>query len=130
MPATAYDFQVSATNAAGTGAASGTITATTGQSTGSVTAITWNVVPASSYTHGVGSIAVNVHVNPGTAAVQFGLSNAASVMPTSWVAGSYVNTDLWGAYLSTPSATGTWYVWACGTDGSCPTVYPTSFTVT
>jgi hypothetical protein len=41
-----------------------------------------------------------------------------------------VNTDLWGAYVSTPAAAGTWYAWVEGTDGSTPTVYPVAFTVT
>ena len=43
---------------------------------------------------------------------------------------AYVNTDLWGAYVSTPASAGTWYAWVEGTDGSKPTVYPTPFTVT
>lgn len=41
-----------------------------------------------------------------------------------------VNTNLWGAYVSTPASAGTWYAWVEGTDGSKPTVYPTPFTVT
>jgi hypothetical protein len=41
-----------------------------------------------------------------------------------------VNTNLWGAYVNTPSSTGTYYAWVEGTDGSLPTVYPTGFTVT
>jgi len=43
---------------------------------------------------------------------------------------AYVNTNLWGAYVSTPASAGTWYAWVEGTDGSKPTVYPTAFTVT
>jgi hypothetical protein len=43
---------------------------------------------------------------------------------------AYVNTDLWGAYVSTPASAGTWYAWVEGTDGSLPTVYATPFTVT
>ena len=31
---------------------------------------------------------------------------------------AYVNTDLWGAYVSTPAAAGIWYAWVEGTDGS------------
>ena len=42
----------------------------------------------------------------------------------------FVNTDLWGQYVATPAAPGTWYVWAEGMDGSHPTIYPTPFTVT
>jgi hypothetical protein len=41
-----------------------------------------------------------------------------------------VNSDLWGQYLPTPATAGSWYAWAEGTDGSNPTVYSTSFTVT
>src|SRR5271166_2316362 len=40
-----------------------------------------------------------------------------------------VNTDLWGAYVNTPAAPGTWYAWIEGTNGSLPTAYPSSFTV-
>jgi hypothetical protein len=40
-----------------------------------------------------------------------------------------VNTDLWGQYVVTPATAGSWYVWAEGTDGSCPTVYGTPFVV-
>ena len=43
---------------------------------------------------------------------------------------AYVNSDLWGAYVSTPATAGTWYAWVEGTDGSRPTVYPVAFTVT
>ena len=43
---------------------------------------------------------------------------------------SNVNTDFWGQYVPTPASAGTYYAWAEGTDGSAPTVYPTSFTVT
>jgi hypothetical protein len=69
-------------------------------------------------------------VNPATAAVQFGFSTSSTIPPTSWVAGSYVNSDLWGAYVPTPATAGTWYGWVEGADGSAPTVYPTPFTVT
>ena len=43
---------------------------------------------------------------------------------------TYVNSDLWGAYVSTPASAGSWYAWVEGTDGSKPTVYPTPFIVT
>lgn len=127
---TSYDFQVVAVNDSGSGPASAEITAQTAQAVGNVTSITWNAVPSGAYAHDVGTIGVNVHVAPSTAAVQFGFSTSTSVMPTSWVAATFVNTDLWGAYLPTPATAGTWYVWASGTDGSCPVVYATGFTVT
>lgn len=41
-----------------------------------------------------------------------------------------VNTDLWGAYVNTPTVPGIWYCWAEGIDGSALTVYPTEFSVT
>ena len=50
--------------------------------------------------------------------------------PDSWTVATYVNTDLWGAYVSTPATAGTWYAWVEGTDGSRQTVYPVAFAVT
>jgi hypothetical protein len=41
-----------------------------------------------------------------------------------------VNSSLWGAYVNTPSVSGTWYAWTEGTDGSMPTAFPTGFAVT
>jgi hypothetical protein len=40
-----------------------------------------------------------------------------------------VNSDLWGQYVPTPATAGSWYVWVEGSDGSCPTVSSTPFTV-
>jgi hypothetical protein len=42
---------------------------------------------------------------------------------------AYVNTDLWGAYVTTPAPAGIWYAWVEGTDGSQQSVYPIAFTV-
>ena len=53
---TAYDFQVYALNGGGSGPPSPTASTRT---TGSVISVTWNMVPAGPYTHGVGSIGVN-----------------------------------------------------------------------
>lgn len=129
--ATGYDFQVYAVNAGGAGQPSTLVTASTSAGvTGAVTAITWQLVPSGSYTHGAGSIGVNAHITPSTATVQFGFSTSFSVPPANWLIASYVNTDLWGAYVSTPASAGTWYAWVEGTDGSLPTVYATPFTVT
>ncbi|HUB11006.1 MAG TPA: fibronectin type III domain-containing protein [Acetobacteraceae bacterium] len=130
MAATSYDFEVLAANAAGTGAASPAVTASTTAAGNSVTAITWNMVPSGSYTHAVGAIGVNIQVTPSNAPVQFGFSTSNSIPPTGWTAGTYVNTNLWGAYVNTPSTAGTWYAWAEGVDGSHTTVYPSAFTVT
>jgi hypothetical protein len=131
VAATAYDFQVYAVNGGGSGQPSSAASASTSAAaTGAVTSITWNMVPSGSYMHGAGSIGVNAHINPGTAAVQFGFSTSSTVPPTVWVVATYVNTDLWGSYVSTPGSAGTWYAWVEGTDGSALTVYPTPFTVT
>lgn len=127
---TAYDFQVFAVNSGGAGVPSAVATASTSAAAGSVTGVTWNMWPSGSYVHGGGSIGVNAHIMPGTAAVRFGFSTSATVPPTTWNAATYVNTDLWGAYVSTPATAGTWYAWVEGIDGSKPTVYPTPFTVT
>jgi hypothetical protein len=128
-PATSYDCEILALNQAGTGPASSVVTGSTAASTNSVTAITWDLVPSGTYVHGSGVIGVNAHISPSTAPVQFGFSTSTSVSPATWAAASYVNTDLWGAYVNTPSVAGTWYAWVEGTDGSLPTVYPTGFTV-
>jgi Fibronectin type III domain len=127
--ATAYDFQVSAVNATGSGLASTVASASTVSASGTVTSITWNMVPSGSYTHGVGSIGVNAHVNPAIATVQFGFSTSSTTPPANWTVATYVNTDLWGAYVATPAAAGIWYAWVEGMDGSQQSVYPIAFTV-
>jgi hypothetical protein len=127
---TSFDFQVFAANATGAGSPSVVVTASTLAATVSVSSVTWNVVPSGSYTHGSGAIGINAHISPATAPVQFGFSTSASTPPASWVAASYVNSDLWGAYVPTPASAGTFYAWMEGLDGSLPTVYPTGFTVT
>jgi hypothetical protein len=128
-PSTSYDVRVFGTNAAGAGPVSAVVAASTAAQTGAVVAITWNVAPVGSYTRGGGSIGVNAHVNPASAAIQFGFSTSAATPPLSWTAGVLVNSDLWGAYVAMPATAGQWYAWAEGTDGSAPTVYPTAFTV-
>jgi hypothetical protein len=127
---TAYDFQVYALNGGSSGPLSPTASVNTTAPPGSVISVTWNLAPTGPYTHGVGSIGVNAQINPSTAAVQFGFSPSATVPPSTWVVANYVNTDLWGAYVSTPDSAGTWCAWVEGTDGSALTVYPTPFTVT
>ena len=129
-PATNYDFEVVAVNAAGPGPASAIATTSTIAAGVSVTSITWNIVPSGGYAKGVGAIAVNAQISPSNAPVQFGFSTSLTVPPTTWTAGTYVNSNLWGAYVNTPSAAGTYYAWVEGTDGSSPTVYPTGFSVT
>jgi len=127
---TSYDFGVLGVNPGGSGPISAIVTTSTSALSGAVTSIVWNVPPFGSYAHGSGAIGVNAHVTPASAAIQFGFSMSATIAPTSWTVGSLVNTDLWGAYVPTPSAAGAWYAWAAGTDGSAPTVYSTPFAVT
>jgi hypothetical protein len=129
LPATSYDFEVIASNAAGTGPASNAVVASTVVGN-SVTSITWNVAPSGSYTHGNGAIGMNAQILPSSAPVQFGFSTSPTEPPTNWILGSYVNTNLWGAYVNTPSVSGTWYAWVEGIDGSMPTVCPAGFSVT
>jgi hypothetical protein len=127
---TAYNFQVYAVNAAGSGQPSASASGSTAAVAGIMISATWNMVPSGSYAHGSGFIGVNAHINPSTATVQFGFSTSSTMPPTTWTVAAYVNSDLWGAYVPTPSTTGTWYAWVEGTDGSAPTVYPTAITVT
>lgn len=125
-----YDLRVTATADDGTSSTSSIIVAATLAASGSVTSITWNLSPAGSFTRGSGSLGMNAHVTPSSAAVQFGMSTSTTTPPSSWIAGLYVNTDLWGAYVNTPSSPGMWYAWVRGVDGSSPTVFPTGITVT
>jgi hypothetical protein len=129
-PETSYDVQVTASASNGSGPPSTIVSAVTASSSGLVTSITWNTIPSGSYVHGSGTIAVNAHVNPGTATIQFGFSTSPTTAPISWLVSTFVNTDLWGQYMPTPATAGTWYVWAEGTDGSAISVYSTPFTVT
>jgi hypothetical protein len=127
--ATKYDFAVVGVNATGSGPSSAVVSATTNSAGNSVSSITWNVGPSGPYIHGSGVIALNAHVSPNTAAIQFGFSTSPTTPPGSWTAAQYVNTDLWGNYVATPASAGTWYAWAEGVDGSCPTVFGSSFLV-
>ena len=127
--ATSYDFSVIGVNSAGAGAASVTATAVTQAASGSVSSITFNLLPSGTYTHGSGSIGVNAQVSPAASAIQFGFSLSATTPPASWTTAILVNTNLWGAYVNTPAAAGTWYTWAEGLDGSASTVSASSFLV-
>jgi hypothetical protein len=55
-------------------------------------------------------LAITGTVTPNGSPVQVGLSNSATVAPTSWTAAT-VNGGTWSAII-TPSATGTYYIWA------------------
>lgn len=124
-----YDFTISGLNASGSGPTSTTVTAVTQTAAPTVASITWNLAPGGPYSHGSGTIGVNALVSPGTAAIQFGFSQSNSNPPVAWTPGILVNTNLWGAYVPTPSSAGTWFAWAEGTDGSAGTVAPASFVV-
>jgi hypothetical protein len=123
LAAQSYDFRVTAVGINGSSAASVVIIAGTLAIVGSVSSVIWNVVPTGTFSHGVGAIGINAHITPGTAAVQFGLSTSSTIPPSTWTGGSFVNTDLWGAYVPTPSSAGVWYAWVEGIDGSAPTAY-------
>ena len=127
--ATSYDFSVTGVNSSGAGPASSSVSVATLAASQSVTSITWNVVPAGTYTHGSGAIGVNAQVLPASAPVQFGFSPSASAAPSSWISAILVNTNLWGAYVPTPATPGSWFTWAEGLDGSAQTVSPTPFLV-
>jgi hypothetical protein len=129
QPATTYEFRVLAENPDGLGPASATATATTEPLAGAVSSIEWNMTPTGPYTHGSGAIGVNAFVTPTDAAIRFGFSTSASVPPVVWTLGIHVMTNLWGAYVDTPSTVGTWYAWAQGTDGSATTLHPAPFMV-
>ena len=85
------------------GPASSTITAVTLAASQSVSSVTWNLLPNGPYTHASGAIGVNAHISPGSSPVQFGFSLSTSIPPSSWTAANLVNSDLWGAYVPTPS---------------------------
>jgi Fibronectin type III domain len=127
--ATSYDFCVSGVNANGTGTASLVVSAATAAVGNAVTSITWNMVPSGPYALGSGTIGVNAYVSPSSAAVQFGFSTSSMIPATLWTAALHVNSNVWGAYVPIPATAGTWYAWVEGTDGSCPTVFATSFVV-
>jgi cellulose 1,4-beta-cellobiosidase len=129
LSATSYDFSVLGANASGSGPVSAVVSASTQAAGTAVSSITWALGPAGPYIHGTGTIGVNAHVTPASAAIQFGFSTSSTVPPVSWTTALLVNTNFWAAYVPTPSAAGTWYAWAEGTDGSSPTIYPTTFVV-
>jgi len=102
---------------------------TGGGSTGGTTTLSFQTAPAGPYTAGQTNIGVNALLAPGstTASIQFGWSTSSTVPPTSWTAGIYVNSEsngdaLFGAYLTAPSASGTYYGWVETTSGAVTAV--------
>ena len=126
----AYEWRVTAVGVSGSSAVSAAATFTTLSAAPAVTAITWNVVQPGPFPKGVGAIVVNAHISPATSAVRYGLSSSSTVPPSAWVAASYVNTDLWGAYLGTPGVAGSYYAWGQGLDGSATTISSQVISVT
>jgi hypothetical protein len=129
QPSTGYDFAVYGVNSAGSGPSSSIAVAATPSAPNAVSSITWNVPPSGNYAKGTGAIGVNAHVTPATATIQFGASQSSTVPPTAWTPAINVNSDLWGAYVPTPTTSGNWYMWVEGTDGSAQSVYATPFVV-
>jgi hypothetical protein len=109
-----------------TGGSGGTGSGTT---SGGTTTLSFQAAPTGPYTPGEANIGVNALLAPGstTASVQFGWSTSATVPPTSWTAGIYVNSQsngdaLYGAYITAPSTAGTYYGWVATTTGSVQAV--------
>jgi len=110
------------------GSGSGGTSGSGGSGSGTET-LTFQTPPGGSYTVGQANIGVNATLHPGstTATIQFGFSASATVAPTAWTAGIYVNTQgngdaLYAAYLTAPSAAGTYYGWVATTDGTVSAV--------
>jgi hypothetical protein len=121
------------TGSGGTGSGG---TGSGGTGSGGTTTLSFQLAPTGPYTHGQTGIGVNAILAPGssTASIQFGWSSSATVPPTSWTAGVYVNTQsngdaLFAAYLTAPSTAGTYYGWVETTTGSV-TAVSASVTVT
>jgi uncharacterized protein len=123
------------TGSGGTGSGgSGSSGGGTGGSGGGTTTLSFQTPPTGAYTPGQANIGVNAILAPGStaASIQFGWSTSATVAPPSWTAGVYVNSQsngdaLYGAYLTAPSAAGSYYGWVATVDG---TVHAVSGSVT
>lgn len=121
-PGQAYEWQILAIASGSETATSAAASFATSPLAQSVTSIVWNVVPSGPFSRGSGAIGINAHVNPSSAPIQFGLSTSPTVPPSIWLTATYVNTDLWGAYVNVPATVGNWYAWAQGVDGSAAIV--------
>jgi hypothetical protein len=120
----------SSVTSGGSSVSSGGSSVTSGGSSisGGVT-VTFVTAPSGSYTLGQTNIGVNATLDPGTAAtgLQFGFSDSASAVPTSWTVGTLVNTEsngdtFWGAYLTMPVTAGTYYCWVQAIGGAASAV--------
>jgi hypothetical protein len=120
----------SSVSSGGSSVTSGGSTVTSGGSStsGGVT-VTFVTAPSGSYAVNQANIGVNATLDPGTAAtgLQFGFSNSSTTAPTTWTAGTLVNTEgsgdtFWGAYLTMPATAGTYYCWAQAIGGAASAV--------
>lgn len=89
------------------------------------TTLSFQTAPTGPYTASQANIGVNAALAPGStsASIEFGWSTSATTAPASWVAGVYVNSQsngdaLYGAYLTAPATTGTYYAWVATADRS------------
>jgi uncharacterized protein len=96
-----------------------------GGGSGGTATLTFQTPPSGAYTAGQSGIGVNATLHPGNAAasIQFGFSSSATVAPSSWTAGTYVNTQddgdtLFAAYVTAPAVAGSYFGWAATTSGS------------
>lgn len=96
-----------------------------GTGDGGTTTLSFQTPPIGPYTAADANIGVNAVLAPGsiTASIEFGWSMSATTPPTSWTAGIYVNSQsngdaLYGAFLTAPATSGTYYGWVSTTDGS------------
>ena len=121
----------SSVSSGGSSVTSGGSSVTSGGSSttsGSV-AVTFVTAPSGSYTAGQANVGVNATLAPGTAAsgLQFGFSTTSSSAPNTWTAAILINTEgngdtFWGAYITMPATTGTYYCWAEAIGGTASAV--------
>lgn len=115
------------TSSGGGGTSGGT--GSGGSTTGGTQTLSFQLAPSGSYSAGQSNIGVNAVLAPGstTASIEFGWSSSATTPPSSWTAGVYVNSQangdaLYGAYLTAPTAAGTYYGWVSTSDGKVSAV--------
>ena len=101
---------------------------------GSASTLSFQTPPVGPYAIGQANIGVNAILAPGSAAasIQFGWSTSATIAPTSWTTGIYVNSQsngdaLFAAYLTAPSTADVFFGWVATTDA---TVHACSGSVT
>lgn len=120
--ATSYDLEVIAANASGSGPASAVLTVTTAQAAQPVmlTPAAFWPQPGGPFTAGSGSIGINATVTPpgGFTFVQFGFSASNTAAPVAWTSAPLVTGSIYGAFVPTPAAAGSYYIWGEALDAS------------